>query len=323
MTSSESLDELRTAAASWVVRANGGELSDEELVAFDEWLSASPEHQWAYDQALTTWLAFEEAPAPKAERRIPQPQRLASWAAAAALGIAASVALVVYLAPSAAPAVKATTYATALGEHRSITLADGSRLDLNTATRLTVQLARNERRVILDEGEAAFTVVHDPSRPFVVVSGGGFIRDVGTEFDVRQRGEAFSVTVSHGVVQVQPRGGRGADPVTLRAGQRLERATAQSAMRVRTVAPDDDFSWRSGRLVLRNESLAEVVAELNLYYARPIRIADPELARAPISGVLLLDSQEATLRRLKLFAPFKVTVRNGDFVLQATTSPSA
>lgn len=330
MTSSSALDEIHEAAANWVVRAHGGALSDEDLLDFDTWLSASPGHQQAYDEALDTWLGFDATstdvraaqPAPRrsmgapARRRRRQPLQ---WGGLGALATAAAAALLILLGPIGLLSAKTTTYATGRGERRSVILADGSRLDLNAATRLTVRLERRARRLTLMDGEAAFTVVHDPNRPFVVATQGGLIRDVGTEFDVRQRGGSFSVTVSRGVIEVGPAEGRPGPTVTLGAGQRLERGAGHLAQ-IRSVSPEDDFSWRTGRLVLRNESLGEVVAELNLHFAHSIRVDDPELARRPVSGVLRLDSEESTLRRLMLFAPFKVTPRNGELLLQKTTA---
>jgi transmembrane sensor len=148
-----------------------------------------------------------------------------------------------------------------------------------------------------------------------VATRGGLVRDIGTEFDVRQRGAALSVTVSRGVVQLEPAGELAGPPVRLTAGQRLERTGGMIAQ-VRTITPDDDFSWKRGELVLRNQSLGAVVEELNFYFPRPIRIEDTKLAARAVSGVLRLDDQSTTLHRLTSFAPVKVTPRDADVLLE-------
>lgn len=93
-------------------------------------------------------------------------------------------------------------YETALGEHRTVVLDDGSRVDLNTATHLTVHLSRDRRAVALETGEVLFEVAPDPARPFVVTAGALRIRDIGTRFDVDRRPERVTVAVLEGRVQI-------------------------------------------------------------------------------------------------------------------------
>src|SRR5260370_434474 len=81
-------------------------------------------------------------------------------------------------------------------------------------------LSRSGRRVALADGQAIFDVVHDARRPFVVEAGGRQVRDVGTQFDVRERGGEFTVTVARGRVEVGSDGS--AQPILLGPGQRLD-----------------------------------------------------------------------------------------------------
>jgi transmembrane sensor len=321
------MPDLRYAAAGWVLKLQDPEASDADLLAFDKWLEASSEHRRAYDQALDAWLELDKLSAvasaapsqPRRARRRPRQAarfgREAPWLASAAA--AAAVVIVLNLWPGSTAEPPGVLYSTAKGERRVLRLSDGTRVDLNAATRISVQLGRKARQVTLVEGEAAFNVAHDQGRPFTVATKGGLVRDIGTEFDVRQRGGALSVTVSRGVVQLEPAGELAGKPVRLTAGQRLERTGGMTAQ-VRTIAPDDDFSWRRGELVLRNQSLGAVVEELNFYFPRPIRIEDSKLAARAVSGVLRLDDQSTTLRRLTLFAPVKVIPRDADVLLEPT-----
>jgi transmembrane sensor len=93
-------------------------------------------------------------------------------------------------------------YATDIGERRSITLGDGSTVDLNARSRLRIEFSRSERRVELIEGQALFQVSKDKNRPFVVSSGDATVRAVGTQFDVYRKATGTTVTVLEGRVAV-------------------------------------------------------------------------------------------------------------------------
>src|SRR6202042_1154910 len=93
-------------------------------------------------------------------------------------------------------------FRTALGEQRSVLLADGSRATLNTASTIEVILQKGRREVRLVQGEALFEVAHDSARPFVVRAGNALLKDVGTQFNVDMRSNGTTVTVVEGQVAV-------------------------------------------------------------------------------------------------------------------------
>src|SRR6202034_3836256 len=93
---------------------------------------------------------------------------------------------------------------TAAGQHRDVTLADGSIVSLNTNTIVETDLSRKLRQIYLRKGEAHFQVAHDRSRPFLVHAGDAVVRAVGTEFEVRLREDKHvEVLVNEGRVEVQ------------------------------------------------------------------------------------------------------------------------
>jgi transmembrane sensor len=94
------------------------------------------------------------------------------------------------------------TYATDIGERRSITLEDGSTIDLNARSKVRVRFSDGERDVELLEGQALFSVAHDVSRPFIVSAGNTAVRAVGTQFDVYRKSSGTTVTVVEGRVAV-------------------------------------------------------------------------------------------------------------------------
>jgi transmembrane sensor len=307
-------DEARRAeAAEWLVRLQSSDLTENQALAFDAWLSESPENIQAYDAALG--VTFEiEAAGPRIAfdlRRLPAPRpQLAGrgtsrrgWMIAGGLAAAATIAVAVM--PSGLFNGPPQNFTTAKGEHRTVTLADGTKVDLNAGTRMTVTLARHERRVSLPEGEAVFDVAADHSRPFLIAAGDRTVRVVGTRFDVRRRDGQLSVTVDRGVVEVRPNEDAPGRAFRLRPGQRLDHAQGAADAQIRAVEPADVLAWRTGRLIYRDQPLGDVVADLNQQYARQISLEDPSLASTRFSGVLVLDDQDAVIRRLALLAPLR------------------
>lgn len=316
-------DARREAAADWVVRLQADDLGEADALAFDAWLQASPANARAYDQALAVWTEFgHEAPrvaeALRQRRVRPVVNRRQAWFAAGAVAAAAAGVLVIL---PQAQAPKTEVYATGVGQHRTVTLADGSTLAMNAATRLSVTLRRDRREVTLDQGEVIFDVTHDPRRPFEIAAGDRTVRVVGTQFDVRRRDGELSVTVARGAVEVRPAEGVAGRAYRLRPDQRLEHREGAPFEQLAAVDAEEVLGWRSGRLVMRERPLGEVVADLNHQFPTPIRVDDPTLAATPVSGVLVLDDQDAVIRRLALLVPISAVRSDGGLVLRRDGAP--
>ena len=298
-------------AADWLARLSGPESDVETATAFDAWVS-DPANGRAYDRALSVMLEIEAA-APRIVEALDEaaPRRRANlsrtWMAVG--GLAAAAAIAVAVTPLSVIIPETLTYATAKGEHRTIKLADGSTVELNGGSRLIVTLRRNVRSLSLPEGEALFDVAPDKSRPFLIAAGDRMVRVVGTRFDVRHIGSDLSVTVERGLVEVRPSDGARGQVYRLHPGQRLDTHLAATAAAPAAQLSETDplavESWRTGRLIYRDRPLGEVVADLNQQFSRPIVLEDPALATMRVSGVLVLDNEEAVTRRLALLAPIK------------------
>ena len=299
-------------AAAWLARLSRDDVAEGDGLAFEAWLDASPQNRPAYQAALSVWHGFDAA-ADSVQAELASPARRRAAAAArgpsrrglvgaGGVGIAAGLAAVVVVPTlTSAPTVQALV--TGRGQRQRCTLADGSGVDRNAETRLRVMFERSERRVALDEGEAIFDVVSDKARPFTVAASGRMVRVVGTQFDVRNRRGALSVTVARGKVEVRP--SASADRVyALTPGQRLD-VSAAGVELARFVDPAEACSWRAGRLVYRDEPLSEVVADLNRQFPEQIEIGDPELGAIPITGVIVLDDAHSVMMRLSLMLPIR------------------
>ncbi|HYD12913.1 MAG TPA: FecR domain-containing protein [Allosphingosinicella sp.] len=282
-------------AIAWVVRLR--DAGAEDWDAFTLWLEADPAHLTAYDEVALADLAAEElAPAPRPVQPAwtpaaapvyrPDRRRFLGWSAAAA-AVAGMVAWSTLPAGAALYAVE-----TGPGQHRRIDLADGSRIDLNGATR--IQLDRNNARFAsLERGEALFTVVHDETRPFEVEAGGARMRDLGTTFNVVAERGAVEVGVSEGRVLFDP----GGAAVNLSPGMNLRRAAAEARPVVSRTEPDAVGSWRAGRLSYRSATVGQIAGDLTRNLGVSVR-ASPSVAQQSFTGVIMLDPDKgAAVRR--------------------------
>ena len=302
--------EAAAEAAAWLARLQRDSVTEHDGLAFEAWLSASPVNAAAYRQALGVWQAFEigaedildELAAP-ARRPTPTRAPTRRWMVGAG-GFAVAAGLALAVMPSLIAQSSIQTYATGKGERRHVTLADGSVVDLNAETTLRVSFARSERRVVLGKGEAIFDVAHDERRPFTVEAASRVVRVVGTQFDVRNRQSDLTVTVARGKVQVRPIAATIGRSFLLTPGQRLE-VDRTGVEELKAVDPQETFSWRAGRLVYRDQPLSDVVADLNRQFVEQIEIGDPELARTPITGVVVLDDPQSVIARLSLMLPIR------------------
>jgi transmembrane sensor len=313
-------DARRAQAADWLVRLQAPDSTEAQASDFDAWLSAHPANAAAFDATLAVALELQSAGDAISEglKEAPAPRRPArrGWLVAGGLAAAAAIVLAVMPYGAIAP-VPVQTYVTAKGEQRTVKLADGSTLEMNAGSRLSVTLGRHERHVAMPRGEAVFDVAADKARPFVIDAGDRTVRVVGTRFDVRHRGSELSVTVERGLVEVRPGGELAGRAWRLHPGQRLDTAEGVAAVALSTVDPQQVESWRAGRLIYRDQPLGDVVADLNQQFARPITLDDPALAQVRVSGVLVLDDQSAVIRRLALLASIKALPSANGVILRS------
>jgi transmembrane sensor len=217
-------------------------------------------------------------------------RKMVRWSLAAAIvGVFVVVGLIAGRAQWFVP-----EYVTAVGEQRSITLEDGSVVELNSQSRLRAHFKAHLRAIELLEGEAIFRVSKDPTRPFRVRTGATDIVAVGTAFNVKASDSRTVVTVLEGRVRVNPRDvaeqsaaatTKAINEFELAVGDQLTVAKAQPAIRVSLRDTEKVTSWTERRLIFEDTSLAAAAAEFARYSSRAIRIEDPSVAERKINGV--------------------------------------
>jgi transmembrane sensor len=280
-------------AARWHARLGESRVNADTVTQFFAWRK-DPVNADAYRRVEQAWSqAAHLRGSPGVEAALtsamtkPPRRRAASpawgWSGAAVLAALVGVAALAMWFQG-----RGDAYATAVGEQRVVTLADGSTVRLDTDTRIAVHYASDERGIVLERGQAQFEVAHQSSRPFVVRAGETAVTAVGTVFDVRRTETGVQVVLVSGAVEVDA---EAAPAERLAAGQTavVERGLAR-------IAPVDvraATSWTDGRLMFRDRPLGEAVREVNRYLEAPVVLGSTDLGRIPVNGVFRIGDRAA------------------------------
>lgn len=313
-------NEIEDTASYWLARRADG-LSSEEQVRLDAWLDASAEHKTVFWRLEFVWEktgrlvalrgpdtlteVIMEAPPPATPRRV-----LTHWVA----GLAAALAVVV-LSSTALLWPQPAQYATDTGERRLVALSDGSRVELNTETRLRAAMSSDSREAWLDKGEAYFDVAHDASRPFTVHMGDRTVRVLGTRFSVRRDGDKVQVLVAEGRVRLSAsKVDPASRPVVLVRGD-VATGLGASVLQSRTSDQrvDDQLAWRRGLLVFDQITLADAAVEFNRYNQTQLKVLDSQTAAIRIGGSFEAANVEAFVRLLQSAYGLEID-RDGEIV---------
>ncbi len=327
-------------AADWLVEFRTGDIDAGGREDFDAWVRASPEHLRAFVEMAALWV---ESGSVDAQRRLDDDSIIARARAEGSVvdlssnpaylqgtatggespqhrrrttmikrALAAS--LLITLLGSGALLTSflfgRPTYATGVGEQRSIELSDGSVVVLDSRSRLEVDFNAAARQVELLQGQAHFHVTRDAQRPLIVRAQGAVIRDIGTQFDVDRGSDGSTVTVMEGQVAVSTpaQGLQSAMPavdrvtekvgkevrdgrhdahraILLAAGDQIDVLAGGRSPHLRRVNVSSVIAWTHGQLVLESATLEQVAAAFSRYSRRKLVAADYGSPPLRLSGV--------------------------------------
>ena len=290
---------MQDQAAAWIARLRSDSVSEEDQQEFALWLSANPEHRKAMDFMQDLWADLEVIRELPLTARPARPQRR-HWMATGIV-VAATLVLALLLSPQLGFYDDQQQFRTRVGEQLTVELADGSAINLNTNSRLRVELDDDIRRVVLSQGEAYFKVAKDPQRPFVVAAGNAEVRALGTAFNIYLHNGSTEITVTEGVVRVTELnvpGTRAADTALLYVNQSIASGDGGLAAPA-SVDGEIKLAWREGKLVADGMTLNTLVRELSRYHPKKIIIADPELGLETVGGVFRLENPDSILLALE------------------------
>lgn len=302
----------RDRAADWIIAREQEGWSARDQEALDAWLDESDLNKAAFWRLEHSWREADRvaalggglAAAPRG-RVFAWRLRPRTWAALTAL--AASVAAIVGVSfhearPSGgAGAVATATFATEVGGHRALGLSDGSRVELNTDTRVRTEIGGNRRAVWLDKGEAFFEVAHRDGVPFIVHAGSREITVLGTKFSVRRFGGKVTVWVREGRVRVEnvEHASAARSAVVTAGGVALSDGAATLVTSASPERVEQALSWREGMLSFDQERLGDIALEFNRYNRKKIVVGDAEAANIRIGGAFPASEPDAFARLLR------------------------
>jgi len=325
----------------WFDKVKSGNLTPDEEIEFFAWLTKDPAHQAEFDFMATIWdctdvLESEPLPAREAKDNRSEHRIIRFPMFKPMIGLVAAMLIVVIVWMLQTDVTSQQMFRTVTGEQRTVYLKDGSIARLDAETVVSVDYTIDSRRIDLAEGRASFTVVHNPTRPFIVSVGNVFIRAVGTKFSVfKQKKGKVAVAVTEGQVKVTRQ-----DPLplenkqsnstkmnppqskklvskklvsmkkksqppqqVLNAGQKIIIEETRKSYKVQKVETKHISGWENGRLFFHKTPLEDVLEEINRYLEKKIVIGDARLNDLRISIIFKIRDRKYFLETLKIAIP--------------------
>jgi transmembrane sensor len=309
--------DARALAGAWLERREFGAWDATVQAELDAWLSASPSNAVAFLRVEEVWKRADRLRALNRPMREVTPTSQAGSFSflpklAAAFALIAAVGIGTYMLGTGQKA-----YETPIGIRKTITFADGSKVELNTDTLLRAHVTGNGRTAELVKGEAFFQIQHDAAHPFVVMAAGYRVTDLGTKFLVRRDGARLEITLVEGSARVEPaEKDIHAKPAVLTPGDMVI-ATAQQMTITRKTAPAlaNEMAWRRGLLIFNHATLEEAAAQFNRYNIQKLVIASPTVGRRTIGGTFPTSGVEEFAEVAKGVFGFHVKTNGNDIVI--------
>jgi len=325
--------EIAAEASVWIARLHGPDRSPQMERECREWQARSAAHRLAFERCTDVWqdvarVTVGEAYAASGVQRAQDAARgRPRWVLSVVLGACVSLVIV-----GGVLWRDLALYTTGVGEQRVVVLDDGSRVSLNTHSRVRVDMDSRRRTVEVDDGEVLFEVAKDPLRPFVVRAAGSEVVAHGTVFSVRliadgaETGRALAVTLIEGRVTVQAESGRAgglapAAPLEMRPGDRVRLAQvpgsdASATQRVDRPRLEGVTAWRRNEVVFDDVVLGDAVAEMNRYDRASVVLVGPaSLGLLRVSGTFRTGDIASFARSVATLHGLAVRERAGRFEL--------
>lgn len=322
---------------------------------FRRWLKANPAHPVAFERVsiaheITGAIRLKPLPPDDLFRRNEVTAKRTSFVPTFAIAVATC--LIIAIGGLLYSVNADRDYTTEVGEQRTFNLADGTRVLLNTDSRVIDRYSDRQRLVELTRGEALFDVARgQPQRPFLVKAGGRQITALGTTFVVKINSSKHRVVadgshrpVEHAQLQVtllegkiavneahvadgatdgesdkspgSPQSGRssGSNNVILDPGQRLTFADHEQPKLDRP-AVEKVTAWRVGRVEFDKVPLVDAVAEMNRYSSMKLVVEQPSTAGLIINGTFRAGAAASFAQAVAAAYKLKIIEKKDQIVL--------
>lgn len=322
-------DPVTDVALNWLFTLQAAPDDKRLRTEFELWRDANPAHAEAFLLVTAAWglpemdmVAADLLSQTMHAKRMPQnpvrplskPKRR-NWAVAA-VAVAAMAILAIGVQQYPALMIRwQADYLTDTGMRDEISLPDGSRMTLNTASAVSLDFEGAKRSVTLLRGEAYFDVVPDPSRPFTVVAAFSEVVVKGTAFSVRTESVHDTIVLERGHVDIA-RLQEKADKAALEPGESIT-ASATALSAAAKADTTTSLAWLKGMIVFEDKPLGQVLGEVGRYYSHPVIVANGALYQVRVNGNYRIDNPERAIRSLATAAGATVTrLPGGILILQ-------
>jgi len=326
------ISEQKQQAIDWLVRLRSDDMGDEELCAFADWLAEDHAHSDAFAEAELLFENMSLAAVETSVETCEQAENQLSTQQNKVDKYSRSGGFYQWLIPPLAIAATwlfavnlffpqqiglldswGSDYYTQTGELREVELSDGSRVMLNTNSAISVAYNEVNRIVILHHGQARFTVAKDVNRPFVVEADDLSIKALGTVFQVyKNAADEVSITVQEHTVAVNNiSADTNDDTVLVQTGQQLNYQLATGLSLAKDVLLGQKTAWQQHRLIINDQPLGDLIAELERYKNGRIFLSDQKLKHLRVTGVFSLNNPDAILSSICKVLDLKQTQLGG------------
>lgn len=291
-----------------IIRLFNGEASPDEKREVGDWLNQNNENRKLYSDLQEIWLAtgvsgnrdsynMEDGLQKFKERihnsenkgKVISLREILKYAAIVILLL--SLPVMYYFGKTASQADETyTTITCAFGDKSTITLPDGSIAYLNSGSKITFNNDfQSKYRMVCLVGEAYFSVKKNEEIPFKVKASDIEIEVLGTEFNLKAYPDenTISTTLAEGSIQIKSE----FQHSVMKPNQKMIFNRADNKMKLFTlndITPETE--WKEGRLVFRNESLAELELKLERWFDVDIEFADEQVKKRKFTGILERES---------------------------------
>lgn len=303
-------------AIDWIILLHSGQATAQETKNAKQWRARSPAHEKAYVEAELLWLDMGDV----IQQQMPpvdvtadvihiKNSPVSGFQKYISISLAAVAMLLILILPLSRYTDQwQSDYFTEVGSQKTITLADGSTVWLNTDSAFSVNYSNHNRQINLHRGQAIFSVTPDPQRPFEVFTEYAMVRALGTVFEVWEQDDKTQVTVLEHAVSLNPLvNGDKQNSVRIETGQQSIYNSSTEKYHTSAVNIKQSAAWQRGKLIFKNQPLADVIAELERYLPGRVLISQQKIRELKVSGVFPLQSPEQLLTMIEQILPVKIT----------------
>ena len=205
------------------------------------------------------------------------------------------------------------------GQKSNIHLSDGTAIQMNAGSRIKFPAVfANDKRVIELEGEAFFTVVSDPERPFTVLSGTLSTTALGTAFNIKAfpDEERMKISLAEGKVVVNRIDRPDQKSYFLNPGESIEYNKQNQNIRKIGFSPESEFAWKEGVITFKKASFEEIIYKLERWYGVKFVVRRQKVIKKGFTGSFKKKSLDEVLKGISFSSDFEYEIKDKTVIIR-------